>query len=96
MRILNETEEALDEVIERYLNGEACESDVSDFCFDLEPTEENKKILLSIIECYDFEAFYDVLLGKFQFLLTEKEKKHCQERYFISFGQEFGSEDDEV
>ena len=72
---------ALDELLHRYMNDEIDFYEVIDFCDELEPTEENKKMLLDAIDCFDIIYLYDTLDRTFGELLTDEEKLKYRQRF---------------
>lgn len=79
-------EYALDELINSYIDEEIEFDEVLDFCDELEPTEENKKMLLEAILCFDIVELYETLFCKFDHLLTDEERAFYREKYKRAFG----------
>ena len=95
MNILNEPMyNELDELISKYIDGEAEMDDIFDFCFSLEPTAENKKMLTDCIICYDIDVLYEALFNIFGDMLTEDERIKYKTRFKSIFDQALYSDEE--
>lgn len=85
-------EYALDELIHQYMNDEIEFDEIVEFCDSLEPSSENKKMLIECIDCYDIEVLYETLFDRFSNLLSDEEKIKYRERFSKTFDQNFSFE----
>lgn len=80
-------EYALDELIHQYMDDEIELDEIVEFCDNLEPSSENKKMLIDCIDCYDIEVLYETLFDRFSNLLSDEEKIKYRERFSKTFAR---------
>lgn len=80
-------EYALDELIHKYMNDEIGFDEIVEFCDNLEPNVQNKKMLIDCIDCYDIEVLYEMLFDKFKGLLLPEERVKYKSRFKKTFDQ---------
>lgn len=85
-------EYALDELIHQYMDDEIELDELIDFCDNLEPSDENKKMLIDCIDCYDIDVLYKTLFDKFSYLLSDEEKIKYRERFSKTFDRNLNFE----
>ena len=66
----------LDELINLYTEGEFDFDVIEDFCDKIEPSYENKQMLIGCIECYDIKALYQTLFGNSALFCLQMKRKN--------------------
>ena len=86
-------ENKLDELIHQYMDDEIEFDVVVEFCDELESTEDNKRMLIECIDCFDVDVLYETLFRKFKAFLTPDERQIYRDRFSSTFDQALYSAD---
>lgn len=86
-------ENMLDELIHQYMDDEIEFDVVVEFCDELAPTEDNKRMLIECIDCFDVDVLYETLFRKFKAFLTPDESQRYRDRFRMKFDQSLYGDD---